>query len=206
MRQPRFGYMRKRILSLALCAIMALMVLLPCVSLAGAFLGPGVPLTFRGLQFLPVAVTDDPELIARESTMDLSGGWTLLVRVSCLDGPVSADQAELLQDSMTVFEKIAGQDMRQEDSAPREIILPGESAALFDLIIHFSEKYDTKHIYLHYSDLYDYQSLVGLPEPESPLIRAEQEGVPAAPVTLAPTSTPKPTSVPSPTPPVKGMT
>ena len=206
MRQPRFGYMRKRILTLALCTLMVLMVLLPCASLAGAFLDPGIPFTFRGLQFLPVAVTDDPELIARESTMDLSGGWVLLVRVSCLDGPVSADQAELLRDSMTVFEKIAGQDMRMEDSAPREIILPGESSAVFDLIIHFSEKFDTKHIYLDYIDLYDYQSLVGLPEPESPLILTEQESVPAAPVTLAPTPTPEPTPVPSPTPPVKGMT
>ena len=205
MKRPFSGILGNRLLLLALCTLMALFAVQPCVSLAGVYYDPGIPLTFRGLQFLPVSMTDDPELIGRESTADSSAGWVLLVRIRCLDGPLSTEDAEILRDNITVFTAVAGKSTTWDYSLPKEIILPDKASPVFDLIIRFPEKQDMEHLYASYYDLFDFQQLTGLPETEGTLAELLPEDAAASPVTLCPPPTPSPSPEPSPTPLLEGM-
>ena len=204
--------MKKHLLSLALI----LCILLPAIMAAADDAGP--VLTFRGLRFQIILVTDDHDMMAMDS---FPMKTYCMIRVRSLDGVIDHTTAHQFGWKMDVFKKEpyttkkgkVEYTTKEWAKNPPEIITVGKTFTDFDLIYYSSlYSYDSELMSVKVEGDSNLYEIANLPDHGKPLHEEETKSIPLVTYIPQKTHTPRPTPTntpelsPVPPPELKPMT
>ena len=190
-----------------LCLILAAAFLLPAAAFADPpRLAPGEPIEFRGVRFLPVGQTDDPDLIPYRDRFKSWVRYFLMIRVRCVDGAISAEDADAFAQALEYCEDVPGKTTYLSLTDSRVLVADGDPVTEFDVIVAGTRKADPETGFLCLKTTWGLYPLQGLPELDGSAERATADSGDAPALTLAPSATPIPTAEPTAVPRPQAMT